>query len=85
MKNYKLKNPQATDEDISDPTRSQLPDDNDESDLSDFNETRTLTSMLTIMQPGESVVRTIKRLGLATAKKWAEEQTRVSRCEHVFV
>ena len=69
MKNYKLKNPQATDEDISDPNRSDLLDDNDESGPGEFNEIQTLKSILTIMQPGESVVRAIKRLGLATAKK----------------
>ncbi len=75
MKNYKLKNPQATGDDLDDPTKTNLSnddkdddDDDDETDTNQFNEVKTLTSMLTIMQPGETVVRTIKRLGAATAK-----------------
>lgn len=79
VKNYKLKNPQATDEDISDPSRSNLPDDIDESDPGEFNEIHTLKSMLTIMQPGESVVRAIKRLGLATAKNPKSKQREKQR------
>ncbi len=68
VKNYKLKNPQATGDDLDDPNKSNLSDNDDETDPNQFNEINTLKSMLAIMQPGETVVRTIKRLGAATAK-----------------
>ncbi len=67
VKNYKLKNPQATGEDLDDPAKSNLSDD-DETDPNQFNETNTIKSMLAIMQAGETVVRTIKRLGAASSK-----------------
>ncbi len=68
VKNYKLKNPQATGEDLDDPAKSNLSDD-DETDTNQFNETNTIKSMLAIMQAGETVVRTIKRLGAAASSK----------------
>ncbi len=68
VKNYKLKNPQATGDDLDDPTKTNPSDDDDETDTNKFNESKTLQSMLTIMQPGETVVRTIKRLGAMTSK-----------------
>lgn len=65
MKNYKLKNPQATYDETTDPA---LTDDNDQGNSNQFNEIKTLQSILQIMQPGETVVRTIKRLGAAASK-----------------
>jgi hypothetical protein len=65
VKNYKLKNPQAIGDDLDDPTND---DHNDETDDNQFNENNTIKSMLAIMQPGETVVRTIKRLGTAASR-----------------
>ena len=74
MKNYKLKNPQATDEGLdesTEPNQSSLDD-----SRQTFNEQKTLTAMLILMQPGETVVRTIKRLGARTAKPKPREKQR---------
>jgi len=72
VKNYKLKNPEGTGDDFDDPAKSNLSND-DEPDTDQFNEANTLKSMLAIMQPGETVVRTIKRLGAATSNNKSKQ------------
>ncbi|UJR13398.1 hypothetical protein I4U23_000413 [Adineta vaga] len=75
VKNYKLKNPQATDEDPNNSTTDIRPEeDEEETDEIEFNEANTIRSMLVLMQPGESVVRTIKRLGAAIANNKPKQQ-----------
>ncbi|CAF4277514.1 unnamed protein product, partial [Rotaria sordida] len=68
VKNYKLKNPNATGDDFDDQKKSNLSDDDDEIDTNSFNKIKTLLSMLAIMKPGETVARTIKRLGTIISK-----------------
>lgn len=65
MKNYKLKNPQAT---ADDPTDKTVEEDEKEENPNQFDEIKTLQSILKLMQPGETVVRTIKRLGVDASK-----------------
>ncbi|CAF1094233.1 unnamed protein product [Rotaria sp. Silwood1] len=79
VKNYKLKNPDATGEDLDDQKQSNLSnndddDDDDETDKNQFNEINTIQSMLTIMEPGETVVRTIKRLGTILSNNKPKQQ-----------
>ena len=75
MKNYKLKNPQATDDDPDDSTNNKPNSSLDESQQS-FDEEKTLKAILVLMQPGETVVRTIKRLGAKIAKPKPREKQR---------
>ncbi|CAF2634990.1 unnamed protein product [Rotaria sp. Silwood2] len=80
VKNYKLKNPDATGEDFDDQKQSHLSNDddddndNDDTDKNQFNEINTLQSMLTIMEPGETVARTIKRLGTVISNNKPKQQ-----------
>jgi hypothetical protein len=69
VKNYKLKNPQATGDGLEDLTKGeQLAQ--DQEDATQFDQVKTIKSMLTIMQAGETVVRTIKRLGALMTNKY---------------
>ncbi|CAF3712821.1 unnamed protein product [Adineta steineri] len=74
VKNYKLKNPQATDEGLEDPAKDNLSDDDKADDSNEFNEIKIIQSMLSIMQPGETVVRTIKRLGAILSTNKPKQQ-----------
>jgi len=75
VKNYKLKNPQATGDDLDDPTKSNSSND-DDADANKFNEISTLKSMLAIMQPGETVARTIKRLGAVASTNKSKQPSK---------
>ena len=71
MKNYKLKNPQATGDNLDDSSKMNLTNrDDDENEYNDnqFDEINALKSLLAIMQPTESVVRAIKRLGASATR-----------------
>ncbi|CAF1066145.1 unnamed protein product [Rotaria sordida] len=74
VKNYKLKNPNATGDDFDDQKKSNLSDDDDEIDTNSFNKIKTLQSMLAIMKPGETVARTIKRLGTIISNNKPKQQ-----------
>lgn len=67
MKNYKLKNPQATYEDPENPPE-QTDFKNEDTTETKFNQANVIKAMLAIMQPGESVTGTIKRLGAMLSK-----------------
>ena len=67
VKNYKLKNPQATDEVPENPPKQTNSRDEDTVETK-FNQANVIKAMLAIMQPGESVTRTIKRLGAVLSK-----------------
>lgn len=66
MKNYKLRNPQAIEEDLDNSTKND--DEDDETNDNQFNEINILKSLLAVMQPNETVVRAIKRLGAAATR-----------------
>ncbi|CAF0733994.1 unnamed protein product [Rotaria sordida] len=77
VKNYKLKNSQTTEENPDDPSKmnsSNDDEDDDETNDNQFNEANTLKSILAIMQPNETVVRAIKRLGAAATSNKSKQR-----------
>ncbi|CAF0776713.1 unnamed protein product [Rotaria sp. Silwood1] len=77
VKNYKLKNSEATEENLDDPSKMNSlnnDDDDDETNDNHFNETNALKSILAIMQPNETVVRAIKRLGAAATSNKSKQR-----------
>ncbi|CAF0966942.1 unnamed protein product [Adineta ricciae] len=75
VKNYKLKNPQATDEDPDNPPEQTNSRDEDTVETK-FNQANVIKAMLAIMQPGESVTRTIKRLGAGLSNNKPKQQNK---------
>ncbi|CAF2857733.1 unnamed protein product [Rotaria sp. Silwood2] len=77
VKNYKLKNSEVTEENLDDPSKmnsSYNDEDDDEINDNQFNETNALKCLLTIMQPNETVVRAIKRLGAAATSNKSKQR-----------
>ncbi|CAM4852836.1 unnamed protein product [Rotaria socialis] len=75
VKNYKLKNAQGTDDNIKNSSNNDNDDDDgDETNDNQFNEINALKSILALMQPGETVVRAIKRFGAAATSNKSKQR-----------